>query len=205
MQKILTRVLSVPFFYSMLMRAFVAKDKREFFEEFIGFTPNERVLDVGCGPANILKSLNVSIKYTGIDLNPKYISSATTQFGSFASFLNVDVDELASLSFEKFDKILILGTLHHLSDDQVDSLLYNSSRLLEDDGVILTHDPVRSIGQNRTSKKLMDLDRGKFIRFERQHLSLFDKYFNTTSEIRSNVMRFPYQIIYVHARKKTTL
>jgi len=198
----LTRVLSVPYFYSLLMRVFVAKDKQGFFEDFIGFKPDERVLDVGCGPANILNSLNVSIQYTGIDLNPKYISSATTRFGSFASFLNMEVDELAGLSFEKFDKILILGTLHHLSDDQVDSLLYNSSRLLGDDGVLLTHDPVRSISQNRTSKKLMDLDRGKFIRYEKQHLALFEKYFQTTSEIRGNVMRFPYQIIYVQARKK---
>lgn len=198
-------MLSYPKVYSFAMRLFVAKNRRNYLESFIAFKPNESILDVGCGPANILRNLNVSINYTGIDLNPKYISSASSRFGSFAKFLNLNVDELANLNLEKFDKILILGTLHHLSDDQVKSLLETTSRLLSNNGELITHDPVRSIDQNRVSKTLMDFDRGKHIRFDNHHLSLFSKYFDISFQIKDDVMRFPYEIIYVKATKKRSL
>lgn len=202
MKRIITWVLSYPKVYSLAMRLFVAKDRIGYLESFIGFKPNENVLDVGCGPANILRSLNISINYTGIDLNPKYISSASSRFGSFAKFLTLNVDELANLNLEKFDKILVLGTLHHLSDDQVHSLLYTTSKLLSDNGELITHDPVRSTDQNRISKTLMDFDRGKYIRFDNHHLSLFSKYFDVSFQIKDDVMKFPYEIIYVKATKK---
>jgi len=202
LKQILTWVLSYPKTYSLAMRLFVAKNGRGYLESFIAFRSNESVLDVGCGPANILNTLNVSIEYTGIDLNPKYISSASSRFGSFAKFFNLNVDELSNLNFDKFDKILVLGTLHHLSDDQVNSLLRTISRLLSDNGELITHDPVRSTNQNRVSKTLMDFDRGKYIRFDDHHLSLFNNYFDVSFQIKDDVMRFPYEIIYVKATKK---
>ena len=184
------------------MRLFVAKNSRGYLESFIAFRSNESVLDVGCGPANILRTLKVSVKYTGIDLNPKYVTSASSRFGSFAKFFNLNVDELANLNLEKFDKILVLGTLHHLSDDQVNSLLNTTSRLLNDNGELITHDPVRSNDQNMISKTLMDFDRGKYIRLNDHHLSLFNNYFDVSFQIKDDVMRFPYEVIYVRATKK---
>jgi SAM-dependent methyltransferase len=202
LKQVISWILSYPKIYSLAMKLFVARNRRDYLESFIAFIPNQSVLDVGCGPANILRTLNVSIRYTGIDLNPKYVSSATNRFGSFAKFHNLNVDDLANLTLEKFDKILILGTLHHLSDDQVNSLLYTTSRLLNDNGELITHDPVRSINQSKISKTLMDFDRGKYIRFDNHHLSLFNNYFNTSFQIRDDVMRFPYEIIYVKATRK---
>jgi SAM-dependent methyltransferase len=163
------------------------------------------MLDIGCGPASILRNLKSDTNYTGVDSNPKYISLASKQFGDRAKFVLLDVDELANRFTEKFDTILILGTLHHLSSTQAQNLLQIAHGLLAEDGVLITHDPVRSVNQNFISKTLMNFDRGKYIRYEKEHLDFFKTDFDFTSTIKNDVMRFPYEIIYVKAKRHSEI
>jgi SAM-dependent methyltransferase len=202
MKKFLSWFLSFPTTYSTAMRLFVATKQRYFLSDFIDAPSGSLILDIGCGPASILRSLKSEIEYTGIDSNPKYISMASKQFGDRAKFVLLDVDELANRFTERFDTILILGTLHHLSSTQAQNLLQIAHGLLARDGTLITHDPVRSANQNLISKFLMNLDRGKYIRYEKEHLGFFDTHFEYSSTIKNDVMRFPYQIIYVKAKKK---
>jgi cyclopropane fatty-acyl-phospholipid synthase-like methyltransferase len=181
------------------MKLFIAKDQRGFLYDFVGFSEKSKVLDIGCGPASILNSLDIEIDYTGIDSNSNYILSAQKRFGKMAKFILLDVDDLENTFSEKFDKILILGTIHHLSSVQVQKLLKIAHGLLAENGELITHDPVRSQKQNVISKLLMDLDRGKFIRYEQEHLDFFKPHFEFTSTINGDVMWFPYEIIYVKA------
>lgn len=200
MKNILEWLLKFPFMYSTAMRLFVAKDQRRFLIDFLEFSRDSKVLDIGCGPASILNKVGIDISYTGIDSNPRYITLATQRFGEFAKFLLIDVDELATRFSEKFNKILILGTLHHLSDAEVQKVLMVARGLLTDDGVLITHDPVRSQKQHFISKLLMNLDRGKFIRYKDEHIAFFNSQYTTTVTVKNDLMRFPYEIIYVKAK-----
>jgi cyclopropane fatty-acyl-phospholipid synthase-like methyltransferase len=196
----LKAVLNFPRVYTFFMNMFSSRQGKSFVKKFIDLPPGSTVLDIGCGPASILEGLETDISYTGVDSNPKYISLATGRFGDRAKFFHMDVDDLASHFTEKFDAILILGTLHHLSPVQVRNLMQISHGLLAKNGVLITHDPIRSSNQNRISKILMDFDRGKHIRYQEEHLEFFKPFFSYTSKIRDDVMRFPYEIIYVKAR-----
>ncbi len=200
MKKIVEWLLKFPYIYSITMRLFVRKNQRDFLIDFIEFSGESKVLDIGCGPASILNKTGTDISYTGIDSNPRYVSLATQRFGEFARFLLIDVDDLASQFTEKFNKILILGTLHHLSAAEVRKVLKVAHGLLSDDGVLITHDPVRSPNQHFISKLLMNLDRGKFIRCRSEHLAFFNADFMTTVTVKKDLLRFPYEIIYVKAK-----
>jgi 2-polyprenyl-3-methyl-5-hydroxy-6-metoxy-1,4-benzoquinol methylase len=185
------------------MNKLSTKAGKKFVREFVDFYEGCWVLDIGCGPANILKSVSFEINYTGIDLNPEYITTATKNFGEIGNFYLMNVEDLSSKSNEKYDRILILGTLHHLSNEQIEGLLRVTSTLLNENGVLVTHDPIRSSKQNVISRILMDLDRGKHIRQISEHISLFEKYFEISYCVRDDIMKFPYQIMYVRGTRKS--
>ena len=64
-----------------------------------------KVLDVGCGPANILAYLP-PVDYTGVDLNEKHIAYAREAYGDRGRFIVGDVaqdlkQEEGSLQLDK--------------------------------------------------------------------------------------------------------
>src|SRR5438132_671516 len=52
----------------------------------------ERVLDIGCGPGEIMVFLP-SVDYLGIDINPRYVEAATERFGACGQFRCEDVQD----------------------------------------------------------------------------------------------------------------
>ncbi len=67
--------LSNTFFYSLVQRVMSATSFREKIVKKYITKPNVKVLDIGCGPAEILSTLP-NIQYYGFDINPIYINSA---------------------------------------------------------------------------------------------------------------------------------
>lgn len=197
------RLLDRSAVYTYMMNKLSTKAGKEFVQEFVDFYEGCSVLDIGCGPANILKGIRFGINYTGIDLNPEYITTATRNFGEIGNFYLMNVEDLSNKFNEKYDRILILGTLHHLSNEQIEGLLRVASTLLNKNGVLVTHDPIRSTKQNVISRLLMDLDRGEYVRQIAEHISLFEKYFEISYWVRDDIMKFPYQIMYVRATRKS--
>ena len=197
------RLLDRAAIYTYMMNKLSTKAGKEFVREFVDFYEGCWVLDIGCGPANILKGVSFGINYTGIDLNPEYITTATRNFSEIGNFYVMNVEDLSSKFNERYDRILVLGTLHHLSNEQIEELLRVASTLLKENGVLVTHDPIRSNKQNLISRMLMDLDRGKHIRQIAEHISLFEKYFDISYCIKDDIMKFPYQIMYVRGTRKS--
>ena len=71
--------LSNTFFYSMVQRVMSATAFREKIVKKYITKPNVKVLDIGCGPAEILSTLP-NIQYYGFDINPIYINSAKKKY-----------------------------------------------------------------------------------------------------------------------------
>ena len=68
-------LLSNTFFYSLVQRIMSATSFREKIVKKYITKNNIKVLDIGCGPAEILNALP-RINYYGFDINPLYINSA---------------------------------------------------------------------------------------------------------------------------------
>jgi len=137
---------------------------------------NVKVLDIGCGPAEILEYLP-KIKYFGYDINNDYISYAKKRFGDKGQFYckKFTVNELKKIP--KFDYVLLFGLLHHLEEIEIKKLLINIRKALKKNGKLITLDNVFIENQNLIAKFLIKMDRGQNVRTKKEYIRILCKSF----------------------------
>ena len=140
-------------------------------ERFVRPRAEDRILDVGCGTARILRYLPVA-RYVGIDNNSRYISAARERYQNRGEFVVGDVGALSLNPSEQFDIVLASGILHHIDDASAKGLLAVSARLLAKNGRMVIADPVVAPGQSPVAKFLISLDRGRNVRTPEHYLAL---------------------------------
>jgi ubiquinone/menaquinone biosynthesis C-methylase UbiE len=140
-------------------------------ERFVRPGPEDRILDVGCGTARILRYLSVA-RYVGIDNNVRCISAARERYQNGGQFVVGDVGALSMHPDDRFDIVLAIGILHHIDDASAERLLATSARVLATNGRMVIADPVFVPGQSPVAKFLIGLDRGCNVRSPEQYLAL---------------------------------
>jgi cyclopropane fatty-acyl-phospholipid synthase-like methyltransferase len=140
--------------------------------------PGETVLDVGCGPAYYFPRLPQPVKYHGFDTDAPYIDWAQQRFGGEnASFHCGIFDEAAARSLPQIDAVLLLGLLHHMSDEQCTDLLNLAASVLSPGGRVISLDTCFEPTQGRISRWMSENDRGEYVRepaaFEKLALQSF--------------------------------
>ncbi len=161
--------------------------------EYVKPAPGEKVLDLGCGPADILDYLP-AVNYTGLDISPEYIDSAKKRFGSRGRFLCGDVGR-AAIEGEQgtFDLVLATGVLHHLDDAQATKLFDLARLALRPAGRLVTFDGCYVPRQSRIARWLLTKDRGKFVRTREEYLRLASARFpQVEPHLRHDLLRLPY-------------
>lgn len=190
---IFRRVLKAPKIYSgfqSLVRSH--RPRREVVDELLRIHSGDRVLDVGCGPADILEHLP-EVDYLGIDYSQAYIDAARHRFGERGRFVVADVATLGARGEKNFDVVIALGVLHHLDDAAAHGLVRNVRACLKAGGRFVAIDPLIEHPQNPIARLLARLDRGEFVRtldgYARIASSAFE---NFTVEPRRDLLRVPY-------------
>lgn len=136
-----------------------------------------KVLDIGCGPANVLNYLP-KCEYYGYDIDKRSINYAKKKYSkkNFHFFCKkFNKNELKSLP--NFDLILLFGIMHHLNDKQVNSILNLCKKKMKKNSHLLTKDPILIENQNIIAKFLINNDRGLNVRNRRNYLRLIKKHF----------------------------
>ncbi len=160
--------------------------------EYIKPQSGQSFLDVGCGPAGILDLLP-EISYVGLDLNENYINYATNKYGAKGTFICAGVDQLNDYGLKTFDRIIILGVMHHLDDSQLRKLMTSLKNRLNHGGVLITFDVAFEDRQNLVAKLLAKNDRGKFVRTKEQYLEFINSAFKVEhADLRHDLLRVPY-------------
>ena len=173
-------------------------------DEFIKPTSGCSVLDVGCGPAAILEFLQ-DVNYIGLDHNPNYIATATKKYGSKGTFICAGVDQLNGYGLKTFDRIIILGVMHHLDDSQLTQLMMSLKGRLNSGGVLITFDVAFEDKQKFVAKLLAKNDRGKFVRTKQQYLKFVEVAFNVEqADLRHDLLRVPYTHLLTRSTALTT-
>ncbi|MEH6590833.1 MAG: class I SAM-dependent methyltransferase [Halioglobus sp.] len=128
-----------------------------------------RVLDMGCGPGNLLRFLPLQVHYTGFDISHEYIASATQLYAKRSNseficaateddVLNEKIDDAS------IDVAIVHGVFHHINDTEAAAMLALARRKLKPGGVLVALEPVWFEGQSRLRRWVMSLDRGKNIK-----------------------------------------
>jgi len=141
-----------------------SRGRQELINDFIRPTPGMRLLDIGCGTAQILRFLPEDVHYCGYDISQRYIDSAQLRFGTRGHFHCGRLDALQLDRFPKFDLVIAVGVLHHLDDGEATGLFELASRALTPNGRVVTIDPCFAEGQNPIARFLIANDRGQNVR-----------------------------------------
>jgi len=73
-------LLTLPSVYRLFSTIVLGDGYRIYISEYVRPVPGEKVLDIGCGPGDILENLP-AVDYLGFDINPKYVEAAKKRFG----------------------------------------------------------------------------------------------------------------------------
>lgn len=191
------QILSIPQIY-ILWQHFVGdyKLRKIYCRDYVKAKSGDRILDIGCGPANMVKFLPKEIDYTGFDESKQYIEKAKKLFPQKNySFFQKRINFAKNFD-KKFDIIMANAILHHIDDDEADKLISFAKANLTKDAKFITLDGCYVENQSFLKKWLIKNDRGKFVRTKEEYFKLFSKYFNKINVIvREDLYNIPYTII----------
>jgi SAM-dependent methyltransferase len=150
------------------------------------------VLDVGCGPAYYFDRLP-AVRYYGFDTEPRYIEYARGKWGSDRAEFRCEVFAERHLAdLPPVDAVLLLGLLHHMSDEDSRVLLDLVGKALAPDGRVISVDTCYEPSQGRISRWMSENDRGEHVREPEGFMALARKSFGEVDgEVLSGVTRVP--------------
>ena len=172
-------LLSIPFVYSSFQYIMGARSIwRYLSNNLINAKSSETILDIGCGPADLLKYLPESTVYWGFDISEDYIREARLRYGKRGNFI-CKILELSDLkTLPKFDKVILTGVFHHVDDEMARKIIEIAYSALKDGGKMVSVDPCYTEKQNKLARFLISKDRGQNVRIESAYRMLADGIFN---------------------------
>jgi len=194
-------ILSHPYTYNFFQRLMGANSfRKRFVTEFVRCNEGNRIVDLGCGTADILAFLP-HVDYQGFDISDDYILAAKKRYGDYGNFqVGILTDNLAS-EIPKCDIVLVLGVLHHLNNDEVKSLFSVAYSLLKNGGKLVTHDPCYIKNQNPIGRYLVSKDRGTNVRYPEQYEHLASCFSHVKCTVRNRWFPTPYTHCFLECEK----
>ena len=186
-------LMGIPSVYRNFGSVLGRPNSREWFaRDVIRAKPGDRVLDIGCGPADVVSQLE-DVQYVGLDHNPKYIETARSRYRSRAEFHCWDVTDQRVKELGKFDIVLLLGVLHHLTDEEIQLMLRHASQALKPEGRLITFDCSLEVGQHQIARLLARIDRGRYARSANGYRNLVSQHVRPQEVlVRHDLLRVPY-------------
>jgi SAM-dependent methyltransferase len=195
------RLITIPSIHKMLMFSLGAdRAITRYIQEILQPKPGMKILDVGCGTANILSYLP-PCDYTGIDLNEKHIAFARQQYGNRGRFVVGNAANDLGQEENTFDLINVSALLHHLGDNEAVSLFASLKSLLTANGRIVTIDNVWLPKQRVAVKLINKLDSGINIRTPEGYFGLLSGLgLDLQTYVFNDLLRIPYDHFIMIAR-----
>ena len=187
----LHKILSSPFIYSTFQKLMKGDKIRKKILELSIKKKNPKILDIGCGLGDSLEYIENPV-YFGYDISKTYIEYAKKKYKKKGVFLCRNFSQKEIKKLPKFDYILLIGILHHLTNDQILNLLRNIKKTLKKHGRLITLDPIYMKDQNYFARFLISHDRGKNIKTKKEYLKMLKLFFKNSNSRTYNQSFIPY-------------
>ena len=186
-------VLSIPFVYETFQRVVGShRVRQELVDNYVHPRPGLRVLDIGCGPGDLINYLP-GVEYTGLDLSESYIESARHRFGDRGRFYAARVSDLDPAELGEFDVVIAKSLLHHIDEDEALHLFASASAVLAEGGQLVTLDAAYTPDMSRAARFVVSRDRGQSILTPEGYQALARRAFRDV-EVKAyhHLLRMPY-------------
>jgi SAM-dependent methyltransferase len=195
-------VLSIPNIYSIFGLVIGGPSCRTtFVREYVRPKSGDRILDIGCGPGDIVPYLP-NVEYVGFDVSQEYIEAARSRFGHRATFICDQVNTTTFKEQSSFDIVLAVGILHHLDDAEALQLFHRAQTALKPGGRLITFDGVFVANQSPCARYIISKDRGQNVRTKKGYMRIASQVFsNITVSIRHDLLRIPYTHIILECNR----
>ncbi|MDH3536514.1 MAG: class I SAM-dependent methyltransferase [Gammaproteobacteria bacterium] len=201
----LRSILSIPRIYDFWQALLGGKSARkQIIDDHVRPSKGMRLLDIGCGTAEILDLLPEHIDYIGFDASEEYIKHAKQRYGNRGHFYREHVSSAILEDIEKVDLVMASGILHHLQDEEVITLARLAHDALRPSGRFLTIDPALEYGQSAISRFLILRDRGQNVRPADGYRRLLEEkqpWNEIRVEVRHDLLFLPYTHAIIECRK----
>lgn len=186
-------LLSLPQAYEGVQRALgSANYRRVVTDSIVRARPGDRILDIGCGPGDLVPHLPETT-YVGFDVSAAYIASARARFGDRAQFFVGEVGDGQAVELGPFDRVIATGVLHHLDDRDARALWRLARTVAAPGGRVVSVDPCFHDGQHPVAHWLSARDRGQAVRRPEAYAALAREEFDdVTVTVRTDLLRVPY-------------
>jgi SAM-dependent methyltransferase len=196
-------VFAIPRIYDAFEAlAGVTAERVFWIREYLKPYPGARILDIGCGTAEILSHLPVDIEYTGFDLSHSYIEAARKKHGNRGRFHCAGVSALGSgaemtgAEAGGFDIAMAFGVLHHLDDAEAVLVFEGARRALKPGGRFVTLDSAFVPGQSLLSRFVVSRDRGRNVRTPEAYVDLAGGFFpRVDATVMPKILRIPFDTV----------
>src|SRR5680860_753926 len=191
-------VLSIPLVYETFQKAVGSpRVRREIVEKYVKPVPGLRVLDVGCGPGDLIEHLP-GVAYTGTDLSAAYIESARRRFGDRGRYFVGRVSDLDPAVLGEFDVVIAKSLLHHIDEDEAMHLFRSASSVLAEGGRLVTLDAAYTPDMTRGSRFVVSRDRGQSILTPEGYEALAARAFAEVQvAVHHDLLRIPYTHVFL--------
>jgi SAM-dependent methyltransferase len=191
-------VLSNPVVYEAFQRVVGStRVRRHLVNNYVSSRPGLRVLDIGCGPGDLIKYLP-GVAYTGIDLSTVYIESARRRFGDRGRFFVKGVSELDPAELGQFDVVIAKSLLHHIDEDEALFLFDTAANVLAEDGRLVTLDAAYTPDMSRAARFVVNRDRGRSILTPEGYEMLARRSFaDVDVSVHHDLLRIPYSHVFM--------
>jgi cyclopropane fatty-acyl-phospholipid synthase-like methyltransferase len=187
-------ILNFPRIYNVFSKVIRSDARSVYVEKYVRVKEGDKILDIGCGTADILLNLP-RVDYYGLDVNQAYIEHAQKRFAGHGVFLTAQIDKdiIRKYSLSDFDIALATGVVHHLNDNEALALFEVAKAALKPGGRLITLDGCYMKNQSRISRFILCKDRGKYVRTKDEYLNLASTYFKRIQvSIHHDLLRIPY-------------
>ncbi len=191
-------MLSIPAVYETFQRAVGSpRVRRELVDSYVHPRVGLRVLDIGCGPGDLITYLP-GVDYIGVDLSPAYIDSARQRFGDRGRYFVGRAEDLDPDDLGEFDVVVAKSLLHHIDEDEALHLFAVAARVLADGGRLVTLDAAYTPDMSRAARFVVSRDRGQSILTPEGYEALALRAFaDVRVAVHHDLLRIPYAHVFM--------